>query len=37
MTVFNERCHDRGKKPERAETVLASILDAEVPGWRHKV
>ncbi len=37
MTVFNERCHDRGGKPERAGTVLASILDAEVPGWRNKV
>ncbi len=37
MTVFNERCHDCGKKPERTGTVLASILDAEVPGWRNKV
>lgn len=37
MTVFNERSHDCGKKPERAETLLESILDAEVPGWRNKV
>ncbi len=37
MTVFNERCHDCGKKPERAGTLLESILDAEVPGWRNKV
>lgn len=37
MTVFNERCHGGGKKPERTGTVLASILDAEVPGWRNKV
>ncbi len=37
MTVFNERCHDRGGKPEWVGTVLESTLDAEVPGWRNKV
>lgn len=37
MTVFNVGYPGCDGQPERVGTVLESIRDAEVPGWRNKV